>query len=951
MLTHISSLRALVCLGLFAVLAIDAAAQTSTVVVRGRVVDEQGAALPGASVTARNTSTAVTRSVLTESQGQFFIPNLQPGAYEVTANLAGFATAKQSGLVLRVGQEATVDFTLKVSGVAEEITVSADTPVLETTRSTIGTIINKDQIDALPVLDRDFASLAKLSPGVTTGVGGNGESLSFNGQHGFTNGFFVDGASAEWNYYGKQSSTFVQDWIQEFQVLTNSFPAEFGTASGGIINAVTRSGGNEFHGRAYGFFRDDALDSGNFAGFFENGEPEFLDGGDKPELSQKRLGAFLSGPLVKNKLFFFAGYERFRRDSSEALGITQYWRDRGVSPTVVPLEGRDNPFMVKLDADVNHANHLSLRYDYTKRIDTNQSQFGSATDTEEVRYAFGGPIWNVVGQWTSTVGNSKFNEFRAVYGSNKPPIICNKSGTGGQENLRERPGTFSTQIYPGATFGCPVFTGLEGEQTLQLIDNFSFVKGNHQFKVGGQAYRIRTLVDATNFSDGFWVFDQDLAFDRNDPASFPSVFQGNIGLIQVDTALWNFYGYMQDTWQLNDKWVLNLGLRYDLDNGVKGGNEFVDAKNAQLVARYGGTAPLVKTKTDSNNFSPRFGIVYTPDAAKRTTLRLALGRFYDQNHSNFNAIYYANTLLADRFIVFDANDPFSWGPFGSPEALRLFLAQAFPFYPDLSLAPAPSDIINRNDPNLQVSYTDQVTGGVGHDFGNGLSVDADFVYARGEEIPIYIDENVAFVNGQFIQVDRRFNTVATLKNVGWSRYKALLTQARYRRGRGNVELSYTLSKATSNNNTNIFGNSPTNPLDLSEDEGPDTTDRRHNLVVNANYTFPLDFQIAGIWTLRSAAAYSATQRFNSDPDDPFNDRPEPRNSRRGDSFNTVDLRLSKAFKLGGGVRITAFWEMFNAFNTTNFNTFFTRIDIPDTFGMPNSAFDKRRQQGGLRLDF
>ena len=122
----------------------------------------------------------------------------------------------------------------------------------------------------------------------------------------------------------------MQDWIQEFQVLTNSFPAEFGTASGGIINAVTRSGGNEFHGRAYGFFRNDTLDSGNFTGAFVNGEPQFFEGDEKPELSQKRLGGFLSGPLVKDKLFFFAGYERFTRDSSEALGITDYWRDRGV---------------------------------------------------------------------------------------------------------------------------------------------------------------------------------------------------------------------------------------------------------------------------------------------------------------------------------------------------------------------------------------------------------------------------------------------------------------------------------------------------------------------------------------------------------------------------------------------------------------------------------------------
>ena len=194
---------------------------------------------------------------------------------------------------------------------------------------------------------------------------------------------------------------------------------------------------------------------------------------------------------------------------------------------------------------------------------------------------------------------------------------------------------------------------------------------------------------------------------------------------------------------------------------MKAGNEEVDRKNAQLVARYGGAPPLEKTRADTNNIAPRVGLVFTPGSAKRTTLRAAGGRFYDQNHNNFNAIYYANTLLADRFISFDATDPFSWGPFGSPEALQSFLAQSFPFFPDLSKAQAPSDIINRNDPHLGVAYTDQATAGVSHEFGHGLTVDADYVFSRGRGAPLYIEENVALVNGQYVQPDPRFNSIST----------------------------------------------------------------------------------------------------------------------------------------------------------------------------------------------
>src|SRR5204863_7394532 len=130
------------------------------------------------------------------------------------------------------------------------------------------------EIDDLPTVERDFSSLAKLAPGVTSGVGGNGDSLAMSGQRGFSNGFFIDGATAEWQYYGKQSTTLVQDWIQEFQVMTNSYSAEFGTAAGGILNVITRSGTNRYTGRAYGFSRDATCDSAPLAGSFTNDKPD-----------------------------------------------------------------------------------------------------------------------------------------------------------------------------------------------------------------------------------------------------------------------------------------------------------------------------------------------------------------------------------------------------------------------------------------------------------------------------------------------------------------------------------------------------------------------------------------------------------------------------------------------------------------------------------------------------
>jgi hypothetical protein len=230
------------CVAVAMALALDVRAQTTTATLRGKAVDQQGAALPGITVTARQVDTNASFGVISGDAGQYYVPNLPPGRYDVSAEVQGFRIERRTALVLQLGQELTLDFTLRVGGLQETVTVGATGPMLETTKNTVGTIITNDDIDDLPTVGRDFSSLARLAPGVAPGVGGNGDSLSMNGQRGFSNGFFIDGATAEWQYYGKQSSTMVQDWIQEFQVMTNSFSAEFGTASGGILNVITRSG-------------------------------------------------------------------------------------------------------------------------------------------------------------------------------------------------------------------------------------------------------------------------------------------------------------------------------------------------------------------------------------------------------------------------------------------------------------------------------------------------------------------------------------------------------------------------------------------------------------------------------------------------------------------------------------------------------------------------------------
>ncbi len=931
------------------------AAQVITATIRGRVVDAQGAVLTSAKITARQTETNATSSVVTGELGQYYLPSLPAGKYEITVEARGFAPMRRT-IELTVGLDVTLDFALQVGGLNTTVEVSGEAPLVETTKAEVGETIRKEQIDNLPTVNRDFASLALLVPGVSSGVGGNGTSLAINAQRGYQNNVFVDGASNQWQYYGRQASTFSQDWIQEFQVMTNSYSAEFGQASGGIMNVLTRGGTNSFHGRGYGFFQRKSLDSPPFAGYFTNNDinrPVFLNKDEMPNYIQRRWGGYVGGPLVKDRIFFFTGYEDLNRGSSDSLAISDYWKAQGYA-SVLPIKTTDHPFIVKGDFNLSARNRMSLRWDRTINKNINE---GDPWTVEPGRDTFGGPVWNLVGNFTTTINNTSFNEFRGYYMSNMPPIICNMSGTGGMGNLEKGPpGTFSRQEYPTMYTGCPIFTGTEGEQNLGLSDNYALVRGKHQLKFGGQAIRNNLNDDITNFHDGYWAFQQDAVFNRADPNTYPYYFIGNVGPGKFSVPIWNYGFFVQDTWQLKENFTLNLGLRYDVDRSATAGDQWVDQKNASIVSRFGGGPVLQRTQVDYNNFAPRIGFAWSPTADRKTSIRGAAGMFFDQNHGNFNAIYIINSLLSNGLTVIDATDPITnpfWNdadPVGSENACKAWFAQNFPFFPDLSLVAGPTQGLDAIDPHLQVPFTAQFSGGVTHEFPFGLTLLADFVHSRGSGLE-YMDKNSRLLpDGSVESIDPRFTYISWLSNVGYTHYTALQMQAVYRKKAVNLGLSYTLSKAMSNLvSGSVFGSSPTNPFNLNEDNGPDATDQRHNLVLNGTYQLPLGFQFAGILTFRSPRPWSVWTA-NNPTHEAYPPRPEPKGSRRGDTNKGLDFRFGKTFKFRERLSTSFFWEMFNAFNWTNWTSFDAQLESSN-FGLPAAAGSMRKQQFGFRIDF
>ena len=956
--------------GLLAAMALAITALTAQTIVstlRGRVTDPQGAVVSGATITARQIGTNLTRSAKTDGLGQYLIANLPAAAYEVTVEQSGFATEQRSNLVLRVGEESTLDITLRLAGVQQSVTVSSEAAMVET-QHTVGMNISTKQVDDLPTFNRSFSDLAQLTPGISSmGTGSMGFAAA--GQNQYQNNVFVDGGTNAMQFYGTMADTFPQDWIQEFQVMTNGFSAEFGHASGAVLNVITRSGTNDFHGRVYGFFQNAALNSPPYAGRFANGQPVFLP--STPPYNQYRVGGYLGGPIIKNKLFFFGGFEDLSNTETITLAITQYWINQGV-PSIIPGSYTLRPYIAKGDWNVNNSNRVSFRHDSTNQTLHNCSgQIGQGCDNQPLwtldsRGLYTGPIWSVVGNLTSTFGNRAFNEVRVYYGVNKVSIFSNLTGDklGGAALLADTAnlGLYSEKTYPGAHFGSGSLGGLEGETNLYFDDNFSYIAGRHQLKFGGEISRPKMFMNIDASQHGRWNFASDLAFNINNPASYPYQYLITLGVPQDVEAHWNGALYAQDTWKIRDNLTLNLGLRWEMDNTITTGNQFVDGYNQRIQAQYGGGPVVSKINPDRHDFSPRIGIVWAPTADRRTTIRVSAGTFYDQMHFNYSDILLNQTLLNRGRFLFNANNS-SQNPFfdpsdptGSANKLKAYLASNFPNSPNLAAAGLLPQNANGMDPNFRNPFTEQFSAGATHQFGSGIYIQGDFVSAHGRNMIVDQQTNLvapagqtvaqAAQNGSFVTNDPRFNQITLYRNMGWTQYTALQTRIAYARGsKLHLGLSYTLANTTSNTLADgIGGGLMVNPYNISIDDGPSDQDRRHTVAFDGTYTLPYGIQASGLFHYGSPLPWTVTSIYD------IYFRPEPRNDRRGVAFKDTDVRFSKMIKIRERFSATVMWEVFNLFNSDNFYNYAGSLQS-SAFGTPNSQLPKRAQQGGFRLDF
>ncbi|MCA1584959.1 MAG: TonB-dependent receptor, partial [Acidobacteria bacterium] len=368
--------------------ALPARAQTTTATLLGTVTDAQKAVLPGAVVTSRNIETGAETTAVADANGRYRLAALRPGTYELRAELAGFASAARLGLQLFVGQEVTIDLQMALAGVAESITITAAAPLVETTKSDVSTVVDREQIDALPLNGRNFADLTRLTPDVLSNdrIGGMQSSLS--------NTYFVDGVTNDRAWTGGNRSGYSSENIREFRVITQQYAAEYGQASGGVVNVVTRSGTNDFEQRLFLYHRGDNLDARNA---FATAKAPF---------DRQQYGGFAGGPILRDRLFYFASYERTHEDQTAVVSTPV---ERGEFPN--PSD--QHQIFGKGDYQLTQAHALTLRVNEDRFDAENQGVGGRNT----VGYGSTSVYRNhdFYSALTSVLGSASLNELRVQY--------------------------------------------------------------------------------------------------------------------------------------------------------------------------------------------------------------------------------------------------------------------------------------------------------------------------------------------------------------------------------------------------------------------------------------------------------------------------------------------------------------------------------------------------------
>jgi outer membrane receptor protein involved in Fe transport len=978
-----------------------AMAQNAGVTLSGVIHDPTGGLIPTATVTVTNSETSLSRNASTDQLGRYTVLGLPAGTYDVAATSQGFGMLIVRQQKFLVGTSVTLDFTLQLAKAAERVDVTSQTLAIQPTESTVGEVLQTSQLDNLPIDQRSFGELAALTPGVQVSTAsitaGSAPGVSIGHGPTYSTGFAVDGFAM--NPYEASSTlmiNYAQDWIQEFSVITQQFPVEYGGAATGVINGITRSGTNSTHGRVYGFFQDAAL----------NATPPFLPASapNKPAYNQQRVGGMIGGPVKKGKLFYFAGYEYYRNLTSLPVSIPATFTGPAATSGVFPGLNETQLAMLKLDYQINPADRLTLSGNFEGDTTTNGgvgatgalvSTVGHGTNTVGQNYVYSA-------HWEHIFSPATISDARFLGSSHPSNPTCNYlqlvgyyPSSGGNSNPYGDPTGWAAQVtYPnaGVVTGCPVIYGGQNTAQDEMSENITHIHGSHQLKVGVNVVDSWWVQYANhNNTDGQYVVPGVVPFSPLNVATFPTSYF--VTYVPPDKTYyrvqgWSLGAFLQDSWKVSGNLTLNLGLRYDLD-----------FRNSALSNQI--PPGLHNINNDYGDVAPRFGFAWTPfHDHKSTVVRGGAGLFYDQAHLNLAAVYVADTTTPSEIFNLNALRP-AQNPYciENPAcstsvpaqyltAVEAVLASALTNYtlpnfnppggevtvgnmtfavpalpsivgPGGTSVTAPTGGIFDIDKDIKTPRTLQVTAGAEHEFPWGLVVAADFVYVRGFDQ--YILRNININPQTLALVNPAYTTILSFGNGGLYTSRSLLAHAQYRSHRGDsVGVAYTFGYAWDNAiggfTVSSHGVPATDPLDYNVDYGPSSSDARNTLVANAIVNVKGEVRLSPIVSLTSALPYTASTTLTTPGCLPYYSACYPtgytRDSLRGDSTYLLNARASRAFNIRENKRITLLFEGFNLTNRDNYGVNYQSNVQAKNFMQPIAiATAKRQLQAGFRFDF
>lgn len=933
----------------------------------GTVLDPKGAVVPGASIRIKNAATGLMRELKSGGEGQFRAVQLDPGTYEVVAESAGFAPATLTGIELGVGASVSVDITLQVQATTQSIEV-ADTMINVALPAPSAMVTNR-AIQDLPINGRRFQDFATLTP--TVQVEPSRGQLSFAGQRGINGNIMVDGADYNQPFFGgirggERSNfnfTIPQGAIQEFQAVSSGYAAEYGRSTGGVLNVITKSGTNEFHGGGFYQNRDRSLSADN---------PIFK---RQPSESLQQLGGNFGGPVIQNRMFFFGAVEHQRADTPAQVIFTAL---TGLTPNAATQEAynyfksleqdfqRENRATAvtgKMDYMFERGHRLSLRYNHSRSREPNSVTVGGALNpftnlalsnegTEMDRTHFGTVQYTHLFS-ANVVNDSKFSQSYEIRprlaNSNSPAVAAGVIGT------------FGARSFLPTT---------EDDWRTQFTNSTTILAGRHSLKFGMDFNRLSTMQT--------FGFNQFGAFGFQNTADVAGIldilgtggtfanrfdspavrYNRQAGNLLADFGAKQMALFAQDSWRVANNFTVDLGVRWEGQ-----WNPAIDASNTTLVARVNrdyplGTLDVTRLKNNLDQIMPRAGFAWTPFGGNRRTVIRAHG-----------GIFYAATPLllysgpTNNFRNPPGDVSIQIGPFSSTSARTVYTLfkqvgvdlnstalNALPVIPLDKVQQAASIAAGGTAP-------DPLTGANLTTFGPGFKNPRSYQYGIGVEHQLTGNwiAGVQYQQVKTVRLERnrdwnlpvpsvragdgrpvfaRANRPVTQQGTYSVResnakglYRAMVLQTQYRSRKLTAGVFYTLSTNYSDddNERDSGGMASMNPYDLSSEYGYSNLDARHQLTAHAVYTLPWGLELSGIVRSRSGAPLNPIVGSDTDGNAANTDRPYQavgvpflRNSFRNRGVvNNNDLRLLKSFRFKERYRLQLSAEFFNLFNLDN----------------------------------